>query len=91
MIEKGVAGKQNLIQNKKIVAWTKESPKKIELVKEKIKEEWGVEVSKDTIKRILKNSNMSADQKARGARPYGISRKKERIREVKKTRRSRRN
>ena len=41
------------------MAWTKEYPQKIELVKEKAKENWNVSVSKDTIKRILKNENMS--------------------------------
>ncbi|MBC6422671.1 MAG: helix-turn-helix domain-containing protein [Hormoscilla sp. SP12CHS1] len=51
--------KLNSEPKEQIVAWTKKYPKKIELVKEKAKENWNVSVSKDTIKRILKNENMS--------------------------------
>ena len=60
---------RNLIRNKKIVAWTKESPKKIELVKEKAKENWNVSVSKDTIKRILKNEKWRRIRKRVGGEP----------------------
>jgi len=88
---RGRKPKFNSEQKEIIVVGTKEFPKKIKLVKEKIKQEWNVEVSNDTIKRILKNAKMSAEQKrsSRGARTYGISRKKERIRKIKTARRSR--
>ncbi|MBO1352112.1 MAG: helix-turn-helix domain-containing protein [Hormoscilla sp. GUM202] len=56
---RGRKPKFNSEQKEQIVAWTKEYPKKISLVKEKAKQNWNVSVSKDTIKRILKNENMS--------------------------------
>ena len=56
---RGRKPKLNSEPKEQIVAWTKEYPQKIELVKEKAKENWNVSVSKDTIKRILKNENMS--------------------------------
>ncbi|MBO1345925.1 MAG: hypothetical protein EBE86_000300 [Hormoscilla sp. GUM202] len=85
------------------MAGIKEYPKKISLVKEKAKENWNVSVSKDTIKRILKNENMSwrrirkrvgrvrerpgvgVSGHERGARTHGRSRKKERIKKIKRT------
>ena len=44
----------NLAQQQKIREWVKETPKNLGLVQEKIRQEWGVVTSKDTIKRILK-------------------------------------
>lgn len=41
-------------QQKIIKEWVKETPKKLGLVQEKIKKQWGITVSKDTIKRVIK-------------------------------------
>lgn len=41
-------------QERQIKKWAKETPKELEKVQEKIKKEWGTDVSKKTIKRILK-------------------------------------
>ena len=41
-------------QQQKIKEWVKENPKNIGLVQEKIKQEWDIVTSKDTIKRVLK-------------------------------------
>ena len=46
-------------QEKEIVKnWVKSSPKNLEKVKEKIEKEWGIEISKETIKRIIKEKKM---------------------------------
>ena len=45
-------------QQEKIKTWAKETPKNLELVREKIRKEWGVITSKETIKRILKYLGM---------------------------------
>ncbi len=39
--------------------WALQEPRQLKLVVEKIKKEWGIEVSTDTIKRILKRFSMS--------------------------------
>lgn len=44
----------NIAQQQKIKEWIKESPKNLGLIQEKIRQEWDVVTSKDTIKRILK-------------------------------------
>ncbi len=41
-------------QQEIIKTWVKENPKKLTIVQEKIKKEWGIVASKDTIKRIVK-------------------------------------
>ncbi|MCC0179754.1 IS630 family transposase, partial [Waterburya agarophytonicola K14] len=41
-------------QQQKIREWVKENPKNLGLVQEKIKQEWDIVSSKDTIKRVLK-------------------------------------
>lgn len=41
-------------QEQKIKQWAKQSPRNLKKVLEKIKEEWGIVTSKDTVKRILK-------------------------------------
>ena len=41
-------------QQEKIKEWVKESPKNLVKVQERIKKEWGIKVSKDTIKRVIK-------------------------------------
>lgn len=45
-------------QEVQVKAWVKEEPKKLDKVKEKIEKEWGIKVSKDTIKRIVKKKGM---------------------------------
>ena len=44
----------NKQQEQQIKEWVKQSPRNLKKVIEKIKEEWGIETSKDTVKRILK-------------------------------------
>ncbi len=44
----------NLAQQQKIKEWVRQSPKNLGLIQEKIRQEWDVIASKDTIKRILK-------------------------------------
>jgi transposase len=41
-------------QQKIIIKWVKETPKNLGLVQEKIKKQWGIIASKDTIKRVIK-------------------------------------
>lgn len=41
-------------QQKIIIEWVKETPKNLGLVQGKIKKQWGIIVSKDTIKRVIK-------------------------------------
>ncbi len=57
----GRGGKKlfNLSKEKKIKEWVKETPKNLEKVKGRIKKEWGITTSKDTIKRIIKFAKMS--------------------------------
>lgn len=51
------------LEVKKLV---KESPKSLKTVQSKIKQEWGVEISKDTIKRIVKKFKMKWRRMKRG-------------------------
>jgi transposase len=46
-------------QKEKIKEWTKEEPRQLKRIVEKVKEEWGIITSTSTIKRILKTLNMS--------------------------------
>jgi len=47
----------NLAQKrKKIREWTKQEPKQLKQVLQKVKKEWGIKVSTKTIQRILKNA-----------------------------------
>jgi transposase len=48
----------NKQQEQQIKQWVKQSPRNLKKVIGKIKEEWGIVVSKDTVKRILKCSGM---------------------------------
>ena len=48
----------NFQQGEQIKNWVKESPKNLEKVQEKIKQEWQKTVSKKTIKRVIKFLNM---------------------------------
>ena len=45
-------------QKQKIKQWTKQKPKNLKPVLEKISKEWGIVVSKDTVKRVLKSLGM---------------------------------
>ena len=45
-------------EQEKIRKWVKETPKNLGKVQERIKKEWGVTTSKDTIKRIIKSAKM---------------------------------
>jgi transposase len=51
---RGRKTKLNTKQNLKVKEWIKETPKSLKLVQEKIKKEWEIEISKDTIKRLAK-------------------------------------
>jgi transposase len=46
-------------QESKIREWTKQEPRQLKQVVQKIKESWGIETSTKTIKRIIKNLSMS--------------------------------
>ncbi|HEY9706456.1 MAG TPA: IS630 family transposase [Allocoleopsis sp.] len=45
-------------QEREVKAWVKEEPKQLHKVQEKIEKEWGVKISKDTIKRTVKKNGM---------------------------------
>ena len=45
-------------EQEKIKNWAKETPKNLGMVQKKIKTEWGISTSKDTIKRIVKRLEM---------------------------------
>ena len=54
-------GRKSLLnkQQKEIVKqWVEENPKNLEKVKEKVENEWSIKISKETIKRIIKEMNM---------------------------------
>ncbi len=59
--EKGRGRKETFTEEEKakIKAWIKDNPRKLDLVLEKIKKEWGIETSKQTIKRVAKALSMS--------------------------------
>jgi len=44
----------NQEQESQIIKWTKEEPRQLKKVVQKVKEEWGIERSTKTIKRIIK-------------------------------------
>jgi len=44
--------KLNKSQKQQVKKWTKETPKNLEYVKKRIKEEWDILVSNDTIKKV---------------------------------------
>jgi transposase len=45
--------KLNKSQKQQVKKWTKETPNNLESVKKRIKEEWEIQVSKDTFKKVL--------------------------------------
>ena len=56
---RGRKPKLNREQQQQVKDWAKDRPKNLNLVQNKIEEEWSTQVSKDTIKRILKFLNMT--------------------------------
>ena len=48
----------NTNQQKIIKEWVKETPKNLEKVQDRIKKEWGISASKNTLKRVLKIASM---------------------------------
>lgn len=46
-------------QEARIKDWVKQEPRQLKKVRQKVKEEWGMEISTETIKRILKKFSMS--------------------------------
>jgi transposase len=46
-------------QQEQIRQWVNQSPKQLKQVLQRIQEEWGIDVSKDTLKRVLKSLAMS--------------------------------
>lgn len=53
-------------QELKVKSLVKETPKSLKTVQSKIKQEWGIEISKDTIKRIVKKFKMTWRRMKRG-------------------------
>lgn len=56
----------NSQQKAKIREWAQQQPKQLKQVAQKIKSEWGIEISTKTIKRILKTLSMSWHRMRRG-------------------------
>lgn len=52
-------------QESKIRKWTKQEPRQLKKVLNKVKEEWDIEVSTQTVKRVLKQFYMSWHQMRR--------------------------
>ncbi|MFM8005061.1 MAG: IS630 family transposase, partial [Dolichospermum sp.] len=81
-------------QKQKIKSWVKLYPKDLKKVLAQIKEEWGITVSKDTIKRVLRSLIMTWRRFQRGlagARSLGIQGKRVRAYQTKRTRKTWRN
>jgi transposase len=78
----------NREQREQIKAWAKENPKNLNGILQKIEESWGMKVSKDTIKRILKVLGMSWRRVRKGVggqpNPLEYEVKKELLEELKK-------
>ncbi len=56
----------NEAQKQQIKVWVKSAPKDLKKVLVRIKEEWGITVSKDTVKRVLKSLIMTWRRFKRG-------------------------
>lgn len=56
----------NSSQKDQIKEWTKQEPRQLKQVRQKVKEEWGINTSTKTIQRILKILNMSWHRMRRG-------------------------
>lgn len=85
---RGRKPKLNNEQKKQIKKWAKENPKNLDIVIKNIKQEWGIKVSKDTIKRILDFFNMTWHRIKRSVagkpEPSIYKEKKEELSELKK-------
>ena len=56
----------NVEQQEQIKNWVKETPKNLNKVRDKISKKWGINTSKYTIKRIIKNLDMTWKRMKRG-------------------------
>jgi transposase len=56
---RGRKRKVNSQQEEQIRGWTREEPRQLKKVVQKVKENWKIDISTDTIKRILKSLSMS--------------------------------
>ena len=78
----------NSEQKSKIIEWATQSPRQLKKVVQKVKEEWGIEISTRTIKRILKMFYMSWHRMRRGVggepNPEEYKRKKAELEELKR-------
>lgn len=54
----------NFEQEQRIIEWAKQDPRQLKKVVQRVKEEWGIEISTETIKRILKRSSMRSASNA---------------------------
>jgi transposase len=88
---RGRKSKLNDEQKQQVKEWVKQNSKNLHLVIKKIRESWNIDVSKDTIKRILHSLNMSWHRNKKRSRWRtrcpDIQRKKGRIRKIKEERR----
>lgn len=85
---RGRKPKLNDEQKEQVKQWTKQSPKNLDIVMKNIRESWEIEVSKETIKRILDSFEMSWHRIKRGVagqpEPNEYKRKKQELEELKK-------
>lgn len=65
---RGRKPKFNQEQKEQIKEWVKAEPKQLKKVVRKINNEWGIDVSKETIKRLIKKLNMIWKRMKRGIR-----------------------
>lgn len=56
----------NSAQKQQIKSWTKETPKKLSIVQDKIQKQWGISASKQTLKRVIKSLKMTWHRLRRG-------------------------
>lgn len=63
---RGRKSKLNEEQKEQIKVWAKKEPKTLSRIVEKVKREWGINISKDTIKRIIKKLQMRWKRMKRG-------------------------
>ena len=85
---RGRKPKLNNEQSNQVKQWTKQSPKNLDIVRKKIRESWDIDVSKETIKRILDLCEMSWHRIKRGVAgqpdPNEYKTKKQELEEFKK-------
>lgn len=55
---RGRKSKLNEEQKKQLKKWVKQNPKQLDKAQEKVKKQWQINISKDTIKRIIKKKKM---------------------------------